>query len=1150
MSVPVLCPDMTHGQRRLWFLHQLDPDDPSYNIPLVLRLTGDLAQSALGAAFDQVVTRHESLRMRFPDEDGAPAVVVGPPAPVAIEYLDLRAGNHRLDALLAERTNRGFDLGQGPLLRVSLFRTGDSEHVLCVVLHHIVADGWSLNILRDELAAHYTAHRQGCATGLPLPPPYRAQAAAEAREADGPQAREALAYWQERLADAPALDLPLERPRPEQPSTHGAFHTQVITGAGPVVDALARARRCTPFMVLLAAYQAVLHRCTGQEDFCIGVPTAGRADPEAEQVIGYFSRTLVLRSDLSGDPGFADLLRRARSTVLGAFTHERIPFERLVESLRLDRDPGRTPLFQTLLTVHTQDAGLLRATPFADLSCTELDPGMEACKFDLTLDVRRDGEDVVAVFGYRTDLIDAAWAARLGRWFETLLRAAVADPDTPVRRLPMPDASELAALRERGRGPVLAAGPPTVLAAVEEAVRNGPDRTALRGRDESLDYATLWSQAGRLALRLAAHGIRQGDTVGVLLPRGPRAVVAMLAAWRAGAAYVPLDPDYPPARIAFMIEDSGTQVVLTSGRAGSREVPEGVRTLSADGQDAFGDPVSTDTARGGGRTGAPGGSGSSPDAVLPVTRPDDPAYVIYTSGSTGTPKGVLVPHRALAERVRWMREGYGITHTDRVLHCASLSFDTSAEELFPALAAGATLVVAEAGAALPDQLGQAFTADVTVMDLPTPYWHQLVGDLDAVAWPDSLRLMILGADQVRSTAVGAWRARFGDRVRLVNSYGPTETTIIATTADLAAADSRTRPPIGAPIGGVHVTVCDARGGPVPPGTPGELLIGGAGVSHGYTGRPGATARVFVPDPEGPPGSRRYRTGDLVRHRHDGALEFLGRLDGQVKVRGYRVEPGEVENALVRQPGVGEAVVVARGDALVGYVVPAAPAGGPQAPGAGLRPRADTRPAGSAGFAGSAGPARSAGPYGGTAQGAPAVVADSAPAPGTAPGSEVLDPSALRAALAASLPAHLVPNAVLVLERLPLTPNGKLDRAALPAPDQRPALREAYVAPRTEAEELVADVWREVLGIDRVGAMDDFFDLGGHSLLATRVIARIRATVELTVPLRTLFTHRTAAAFAEAVEAALVAEIDALSDEEAASLLSAGDDSLEESGSPS
>ncbi|MER5633095.1 amino acid adenylation domain-containing protein, partial [Streptomyces nitrosporeus] len=1004
-----------------------------------------------------------------PDEDGRPSVVVSEPAPVPVEYLDLRGGEQLPDAVTAERANRGFDLAQGPLLRVLLLRTADAEHVLCVVLHHIVADGWSLNILRDELAAHYTAHREGRTVGLAPPPSFRAHAAAQEREADGPGADEALAYWRERLAGAPALELPSDRPRPAEPSTRGAFHTQVLTGAGPVVDALARARRCTPFMVLLAAYQALLHRCTGQDDFCVGVPTAGRGDPGSEQIIGYFSRTLVLRSDLSGAPTFVGLLRRARGTVLGAFTHERIPFERLAESLRLDRDPGRTPLFQTLLTVHTQDAGLLRDAPFADLRCTELDPGMAACKFDLTLDVRRDGDDVVAVFGYRTELLDADRAAGLGRWFETLLRAAAADPDTPVHRLPLLEEAELAALEEAGRGPALPGGPPTVLAAIEAAVHGHTAGTALRGRDGSLDYAGLWSRAGRLAGRLRAEGVRAGDTVGILLPRGPRAVVAMLAAWRAGAAYLPLDPGYPPARLAFMVADSGAEAVLTSGEAAGHGALEGVRTLHADDL---------------------GPDGPGPDVPLPG--PDDPAYVVYTSGSTGTPKGVVVPHRALAERVRWMREGYGITAADVVLHCASLSFDTCAEELFPALTAGATLVVADAGGALPDQLADGSADDVTVMDLPTPYWHQLVGDLDAVAWPGSLRLLILGADQVQAAAVGTWRERFGDRVRVVNSYGPTETTIIATTADLGEADTRARPPIGTPVGGVTATVCDPYGTPVPPGTPGELVIGGSGVAHGYTGRPGATARAFVPDPHGPPGARRYRTGDLVRRRRDGALEFLGRLDGQVKVRGYRVEPGEVENALLRRPGVAEAVVVARGDALVGYVVPAAGTTG------------DTLP----------------------------------------------EASSLRAALAAELPGHLVPNTVLVLERLPLTANGKLDRAALPAPGHRPALGVDHLAPRTEAEELVADVWREVLDLDRVGALDDFFDLGGHSLLATRVIARIRAATELAVPLRTLFTHRTVAAFAEAVEAALVAEIDALSEDEAASLLSAGDTAPEGTGSPS
>ncbi|MER7724285.1 amino acid adenylation domain-containing protein [Streptomyces sp. NPDC096323] len=1069
MSTRTVQPYLTHGQKRLWFLHQMDPDDASYNIPLVLRLTGALSPPSLRAAFDALVARHEALRSRFPAEDGNPAVSVAEPGPVHMEFHDLRGDGDRLETLIAERTNRAFDLGRGPLLRVCLFRTGDTEHVLCLVVHHIVADGWSLNILRDELAAHYTAHLRGEDANLPAPP---AQPSGQERDADEAQAREALAYWRERLDGAPALELPLDRPRPERPSPDGAFHTQLIAGAGPLVDALARARRCTPFMVLLAAYQATLYRCTGQHDFCVGVPTAGRSGPDEERAIGYFSRTLVLRSDVSGAPTFADLLRRARSTVFGAFAHERIPFEELAESLRLNRDPGRSPLFQTMLTVHTQDPGLLRDASFAGLGCTELDPGMRACKFDLTLDVRRDGEDVVAVFGYRTDLLDGDRVARLGRWFETLLRAAAAGPDTPVHLLPLLDEAERAALETAGRGPDLPDGPPTVYDAIARTVRDRPAGEALRGRDTSLSYAGLWDAAGRLAARLAAGGARRGDTVGVLLPRGPQAVVAMLAAWRAGAAYLPLDPDYPPARIAYMVADSGAGTVLTSRHGTPPEVPEGVRTLCVDEKDAEGAEA----------------TGTFSTAPLP----DDPAYLVYTSGSTGTPKGVLVPHRALAERVRWMGEGYGITAEDRVLHCASLSFDTCAEELFPALAAGAALVVADAGAALPDQLAEDFTADVTVMDLPTPYWQHLVGDLDVIAWPEGLRLLILGADQVQAAAVAVWRERFGDRVRLVNSYGPTETTVIATTADLGEADTRARPPIGTPIGGVTATVCDEHGGPVPPGTPGELLIGGTGVTLGYTGRPGATARAFVPDPYGPAGSRRYRSGDLVRRRADGALEFLGRLDGQVKVRGYRVEPGEVENALLAQPGVAEAVVVARRDTLVGYVVAAA----------------------------------------------------------TEPAVPALDPAGLRSAVGALLPAHLVPAAVLVLDRLPLTPNGKLDRAALPAPDRRAELGAGYLTPRTEAEELVAQIWREVLDIDRVGALDDFFDLGGHSLLATRVIARVRATAELTVPLRTLFTHRTVAEFAEAVETALMAEIDALSDEEAAALLTADGDALEGTRKPS
>ncbi|MFE7191739.1 amino acid adenylation domain-containing protein [Kitasatospora sp. NPDC057595] len=1077
---------LTVGQERLWFLDQLDPGDPSYNIPLVLRLTGEPSTASLRAALDGVVARHEALRTRFPAEDGRPAAVVDAAVPVPLDLADLRGRpQDEVAAALAERVNRGFDLAAGPLLRAALLRTGEQEHVLCLVLHHIVADGWSLGLLRTELAERYAAHRAGGpAPELPAPPSYAAHAAAERAWLAGPEAAAALTYWRERLADAPALDLPLDRPRPAEPSSAGAFHTRILRGLGPELDAFARARRLTPFMVLAAAYQALLHRCTGQDDFCVGVPTAARTTVDSERTVGYFSSALVLRADLTGAPTFDTLLRRVRTDWLGALGHGRVPFEQLAEELRPDRDPGRTPLFQTLLTVHTQDGGALGEHAFADLRCVEIDGGHTAAKFELALDVRPDGDDLQAVLGYRADLLDEPWAVRLGRRFDTLLRAALAAPDTPVHLLPLLDAEERADAAAGSAGPALPGHPATVLDAIDRAASEQPDAPAVEGRDADgrdtrLTRAGLADASRALAARLTAAGVRRGDLVAFCLPRGPHAVVAMLAAWRAGAGYLPLDPEYPASRLAFMLTDSGATALVTTDGAPVEGLPAAVPVLAATG--------GADTP-----PAAPSAAGEA------AAGPDDPAYLVYTSGSTGTPKGVLVPHRALAARVAWMREGYRLTAADRVLQYASLSFDTCAEEVFPALAAGATLVVAQAGAALPDQLAEPAAAGLTVLDLPTPYWHQLVADLDATPWPAGLRLLILGADQVRPEAVAAWRARFGDTVRLVNSYGPTETTVIATTADLGAADTARRPPIGRPIGGTTVAVLDRHGRPVPPGTPGELVVGGAGVTGGYLGRPGATARAFVPDPDGPPGARRYRTGDLVRRRGDGALEFLGRIDAQVKVRGYRVEPGEVESALLAQPGVGQAAVLARADRLLGYVVPEAlPDAEPNTP---------------------------------------------APAPAT-------DPAALRAALAATLPAHLVPNAVLVLDALPLTPNGKLDHRALPDPDTRPELRAAYLAPRTEAEELVAEVWQEVLGLDRVGVHDDFFDLGGHSLLATRVVARIRAAADLGVPLRTLFTHRTVAAFADAVEAALVAELDALSDDAAEELLAA-QDALEGTATPS
>ncbi|MFD8728290.1 amino acid adenylation domain-containing protein [Streptomyces sp. NPDC059611] len=1052
----------SHGQERLWFLHQLDPTDASYNIPLVLRLTGALSVPALVAAFEGTVARHEALRTRFADVDGRPVAVVDAPGPVRVETLDLRSRPGDAGPLLAERTNGAFDLAEGPLLRIALLRTDEDEHLLCLVLHHIVADGWSLNLLRTELATRYAAHLAGRPVDLPEVLPYTEYARREREAARGPEAEAALDHWRERLADAPVLDLRPTVGGPPGSGAGGAFHTRRITGAGGAVDALAREKRCTPFMVLLAAYQVLLHRWTRQDDFCVGVPAAGRGEPELEPVIGYFSTTLVLRAELAGDPAFGDLLRRVRRSSLTAFAHDRVPFERLIDALGIERRLGSSPLFQTLLTVHTQDGPDSGEREFGGLECADVDGGHAASKVDLMLDLRREGDDLIAVLGYRTDLFDAPWAARLARHFETLLRGALAAPDTPVSELELltpPERDELLALGTGAPEPPGGAVPLPV--ALARAAERYAGRTAVRAPEGELTYRELWDAAGALAVRLRAAGVRGGDTVGVLLPRGRAAITALLATWRAGAAYLPLDLDHPRPRLDFMIADTAVRVVVADPAAeGTAQLAEGVVVVAPDGA-------------------GPGAADCDPGWQAGA---GDPAYVIHTSGSTGTPKGVVVPHGALAARIAWMRADYGITAADEVLQFASLSFDTHAEEVFPALTAGATLTVAGPGATLPDHLADGRGDRLTVLDLPTPYWHQLADDLDAVSWPTGLRLLILGADQVQPTAVAAWRARFGDTVRLVNSYGPTETTIIATTAELGRADAVHRPPIGSPTGSTTLTVCDAAGRLMPYGAAGELLVGGAGVTLGYGGRPGATARAFVPDPHGPPGARRYRTGDLVRWRADGQLEFLGRIDDQVKVRGFRVEPGEVEAALLALEGVGGAAVIAREQALVAYVVAASDAVGQARP--------------------------------------------------------ELSPAGLRAALAARLPAHLVPNALMVLPALPLTPNGKLDRRALPAPDRRPDLGGGYVAPRTDAEELVAEVWAEVLGLDRVGAADDFFELGGHSLLATRVVARIRAATEVTVPLRTLFVHRTTEAFALAVEELLLAEIEALTDEDAGRLLAA------------
>ncbi|MFD8533553.1 amino acid adenylation domain-containing protein [Streptosporangium canum] len=1075
-------------QERLWLLQRLDPGNASYTMYLVRALRGPLDQAALTWALTDVLARHESLRTRFAEEDGVPWAVVEPGAP-GIEWLSLR-GRREAAHLVAQRVNAPFDLAAGPPLRVAVIRLADDEHLLCLTMHHIIADGWSLNVILDDLAECYTAHLYGAEPRLrPLP----VQAGDYGRW-QRRRAQRAVPYWTEKLADPPASELPF-RHRRERSGEGGSHRTGLSPATARRLERLARENRTTLFAVLTAAYQTLLFRHTGQDDVLVGSVVAGRDRVELEPMVGYVAQTVILRGDLGGDPSFTDLVARTRGEVLGALGNPAVPFEKLGH-------PADS-LLPSMFILHNQDAGPRR--PFGGLTVTDVDAGFRQVKVDLLVEAWSDGNGLALSFRYDSGLFEAAAVGRLADRFAVLLESVAAEPGTPISALPIWTEADRADVRALAAGPASGSGPAPafepasafepapatgsipdpepgpgavpglVPEMVAEAVRRAPDATAVICGEETITYGELLVRADALAGALRDGGVGPGDVVGVCLPRSIEAIAALLAVWRSGAAYLPFDPDVPDERLAFALSDSSATHVITR-----RGLPEGLTAV---------DPASTGGPGGlAGRTAAaseePGrpAAGRTADDRTEAGRTagdlawtGDPgagraaAYVITTSGSTGVPKGVLVEHGAVAARVRWMRADYGLTPADHVVQFASLSFDAHVEEVFPTLAAGATLVLLPDGAAtLPDLLASPPGGRVTVLDLPTAYWHSLVEELEEIAWPPSLRLVILGGEQVSAAAVERWRGRFGDGVRLVNTYGPTEAAVIATAADLGAEAALGRPPIGRPIGATTVHVLDGRGEPLPPGATGELVIGGAGVARGYLGRPALTAAAFVPDPAGEPGARRYRTGDRARWRADGRLEFLGRLDGRLKIRGFRIEPGEVESHLLAHPGVGQAFVTGRGGELLAYVT------------------------------------------------------------GTA------DPADLRAHLERTLPRQLVPTAWVRLEALPLTSGGKVDRDALPEPVTAPAA--GRVLPRTDAERLVAGIWDELLGAGPYGVLDDFFALGGHSLLATRVAARIRRATGVEVPIRTIFARSTVAALAETVEDLLIEELAGLTEEEAMDLL--------------
>ena len=1038
---------LSYAQRRLWFLDQLEPQQSAYNLTSATRLTGALNVAALERSFNEVARRHEILRTAFPSVEGQPVAVVHPHGLTPLEVQDLSAlpdgaRSAELKRLSEAEAREPFDLARGPLWRASLLRLGAEEHVLLFTMHHIISDGWSMGVLVREVAEGYEAFGDGSAPTFPkLPVQYADYALWQQRRAA--EDEEQLAYWEERLAGLPeSLELQTDRPRRAARSRRGgSVEFTLPAELTSALKAVSRREGATLFMTLLAGFEALLYRHTGQETFAVGTPVAGRAREEVRNLIGFFVNTLALRAEVSGRDRFAELLSRVRGEALGAYAHQEAPFERVVERLQPARSLGRSPVFQVMLaldnTPHEEiNLGALRVERLPS------DGG--AAKYDLSLSLREEGGALSATLGYDADLFDEATVRAIAGRYKLLLEGVAADPARRVSELPL--------LTEEERHRQLVEWNETrreypaelcVHELFERQARLTPAAVAVVGGDGQLTYAELNERAERLAFHLRGFGVGAESRVGVLLERSAGMVVALLGVLKAGGAYVPLDPEYPGARLRFMAEDAGLSVLLT--RSGMADVlggrgPAVVRLdeLEVEGR---GEEV-----RG------PFGEGKSGAAASP----DNLAYVIYTSGSTGRPKGVSVSHRSLLNLVHWHREAFAVTARDRATQLAGVSFDASVWEVWPYLTAGASLHLPDEETRLtPERLRDWLVAEaVTLTFLPTPLAEQVL----ALGWPRvaALRALLTGGDRLQR------RPPRGLPFAVVNNYGPTECTVVATSGTVPAGEAGgAAPSIGRPLSNARVYVLDAHLNPVPLGAAGELYVGGAGLARGYLNRPGATAERFVPDPFSlEAGARLYRTGDLVRYLPDGNVEFLGRADSQVKVRGFRVELGEIETVLAGHPGVAGCAVVARDDergrrALVAYVVGRAGASPPK--------------------------------------------------------------EELRAHLKARVPEYMIPSAFVALEALPLTPNGKVDRRALANLAARVEAAEAYVAPRTPTEELLAGVWSEVLGVERVGVTDDFFELGGHSLLATRVTWKVREAFGVELPLRALFEHTTVAALAALVE---------------------------------
>ncbi|MBN1481965.1 amino acid adenylation domain-containing protein [candidate division KSB1 bacterium] len=1040
---------LSFAQQRMWFLDQLEPGNPQYNIPDAVRIKGDLNVDILTRCLQAVVDRHKVLRTAFITIEGKPKLRVWAELNISIPVVDISQLSEaerqtKAQSLVLENAKTGFDLGLAPLFRVRLIRLSEDEHIFASTMHHSISDGWSFGLLVREVGTLYERLSRGDNT--PLPPlkiQYADFAYWQQQWLHGERLTKEIEYWKNQLgAGDEVLELPTDFKRPSFQTTNGAHCSfslsRELTAS---LNALTAQHNVTLFMTLLAAFQTLLYRYTQQDFIAVGSPIANRNHSEIENLIGFFVNTLVLKTDFSGHPSFRAVLERVKEVTLGAYAHQDVPFEKLVDALEPERDTSRTPLFQVMFLLQNMPS---QSLTLSGLTFEQINIETHTSNFDLTLAMEEHAGQLVGGFEYNTDLFEASTIHRMIEHLKTLLQEIVAAPDKPVSDYSLLPEAERKRIVHEWNDTAVAYDALPLFQLFEQQVIRTPDFVAVKAGGEQLTYAELNERANQVAHYLIKQGAQADSLVGLCYNRSLEMIVALFGILKSGAGYLPLDPNYPKERIDFMLNDAAVRIVLTEEKLASIFASETIHLTCLDSE---WDKI----------------------AAEPVVNPDVPvdgnalAYVIYTSGSTGTPKGVLVTHAGVVNHNNIIRHDFYYTSSDKILQFFSLNFDGAVEEIFPTLISGATLVLRPAGVVMSvdELLDFVDREQITILDLPTAYWHEMVHELDAYdkIVPPSVRLVIAGGEAASPERYALWIKQAGKTVQWVNTYGPTEGTIIATLYDPAENEQHRLDfmPIGKPLPNYKIYILDQRLNPTPVGVPGELCIGGAGVARGYLNRPDLTAEKFIPDAWSQvEGARIYRTGDLARFLPDGNIEFIGRVDDQVKVRGFRVELGEIEASSRGHANIRDVVVVARRDGgkdvkLAAYFV--------------------------------------------------------------TENDVELTAAELRAFLKESVPDYMIPHAFMRLDELPKLISGKINRKALPRPDVQYLEGETVAGePENEIEEKLLSIFRDILGRQDIGTRNNFFELGGDSIMSIQVIAKAnQAGIRLTPKL--LFEKPTIAGLA-------------------------------------